>query len=166
MMRFFLWWSGCRKSRLRAVWAAALTAPLLLGAAATNDEQTIDARFRALTEQLRCLVCQNETLADSSADLAISLRREIREMMTKGASDRDVIAFLTARYGDFVLYRPPLKPKTWLLWFGPLLGLIASIVGVMLWLRRRETTPEVPLSAAERARVQALMEETRGGETP
>src|SRR5438876_1696954 len=91
------------------------------------EDPQIEQRMRALTEQLRCLVCQNETLADSRADLAEDLRKEIREQMKAGKSDREIIAFLTQRYGDFVLYRPPVKPTTYLLWFGPFVLLLAGL---------------------------------------
>jgi len=90
------------------------------------EDPQIEQRMRALTEQLRCLVCQNETLADSRADLAEDLRKEIREQMKAGKSDREIIAFLTQRYGDFVLYKPPVKSTTYLLWFGPFVLLFAG----------------------------------------
>src|SRR2546428_7195665 len=84
-----------------------------------TDDPALDQRLLALAQQLRCLVCQNETLADSQADLAADLRRQIKEQMKAGKSDAEIIAFLTDRYGDFVLYKPPVKPRTYLLWFGP-----------------------------------------------
>src|SRR2546425_10013287 len=80
------------------------------------EDPKIEQRMKALTEQLRCLVCQNETLADSRADLAEDLRKEIREQMQAGKSDQEIVAFLTQRYGDFVLYKPPVKSTTYLLW--------------------------------------------------
>src|SRR5438128_3230878 len=89
-----------------------------------NEDPKIEQRMRILTEQLRCLVCQNETLADSRADLAEDLRRQIREQMKAGKSDKEIIAYLTDRYGDFVLYKPPVKATTYLLWFGPFAFLI------------------------------------------
>src|SRR3954464_617689 len=91
-----------------------------------NEDPQIEQRMRNLTEQLRCLVCQNETLADSRADLAEDLRKEIREQMKQGKSDQEIIAFLTQRYGDFVLYNPPVKATTYLLWFGPFVLLIGG----------------------------------------
>src|SRR5438309_11908154 len=90
------------------------------------EDPQIEQRMRALTEQLRCLVCQNETLADSRADLAEDLRKEIREQMKAGKSDQEIIAFLTQRYGDFVLNKPPVKATTYLLWFGPFALLLAG----------------------------------------
>src|SRR5438874_12874389 len=83
------------------------------------EDPQIEQRMKALTEQLRCLVCQNETLADSHADLAEDLRKQIREQMKAGKSDQEILAYLTQRYGDFVLYKPPVKLTTYLLWFGP-----------------------------------------------
>ena len=87
--------------------------------AGAQADPALDARLRALEEELRCLVCQNQTLADSSAPLAEDLRREVRELAVAGKSDEEIKQYLVARYGDFVLYRPPVKSTTWLLWFGP-----------------------------------------------
>jgi cytochrome c-type biogenesis protein CcmH len=113
--------------------------------------------FRALTSELRCLVCQNESLAGSNADLAQDLRKEIYEMMQAGKSKEDIIDFMVARYGDFVLYRPPLKPSTYPLWFGPLLLLL--IGGFLLYrtLRRKQRSAEVELSEEERTRLSQLL---------
>ncbi|WP_300615454.1 cytochrome c-type biogenesis protein [Dokdonella sp.] len=96
-----------------------------------------ELRFQNLTKQLRCLVCQNESLNDSSAPLAADLRRDVFEQMRTGKSDDDIKAWLTARYSDFVLYDPPLRGATWLLWFGPLLVLAAGAAAVALTVRRR-----------------------------
>ncbi|RYD14776.1 MAG: cytochrome c-type biogenesis protein CcmH [Lysobacteraceae bacterium] len=96
-----------------------------------------ELRFQALTKQLRCLVCQNESLNDSSAPLAADLRRDVFEQMRSGKSDEEIKTWLTARYGDFVLYDPPLRGGTWLLWFGPLLVLTAGAAGVAMTVRRR-----------------------------
>src|SRR6476646_12106097 len=93
-----------------------------------NEDPQIEQRMRHLTEQLRCLVCQNETLADSHADLAEDLRKQIREQIKAGKSDQEIIGFLTDRYGDFVLYKPPVKATTYLLWFGPFVFLIGGTV--------------------------------------
>jgi cytochrome c-type biogenesis protein CcmH len=97
----------------------------------------LDVRLKHLESELRCLVCQNQTLADSNADLAADLRREVRSLALAGKSDDDIKAYLVARYGDFVLYRPPVKPVTWMLWFGPFALLVGG--GVVWWvvLRRR-----------------------------
>src|SRR6266853_5678800 len=91
-----------------------------------SDDPELEKRVMALSEQLRCLVCQNETLAGSHADLAADLRQEIREQMKAGKSDQEIITFLTERYGDFVLYKPPVKATTYLLWFGPFVLLLGG----------------------------------------
>ena len=123
-----------------------------------NEDPQIAQRMKNLTEQLRCLVCQNETLADSHADLAEDLRKEIREQMKAGKSDQEIIAFLTQRYGDFVLYKPPVKSTTYLLWFGPFVLLILGTVVLFRFLkRRRELIHEQPLSADERKRAEEIL---------
>jgi cytochrome c-type biogenesis protein CcmH len=118
--------------------------------AAANPE--LEKRVMALSEELRCLVCQNQTLADSHAELAIDLKNQVREKLASGMSDGDVINYMVERYGDFVLYRPPVKGITWLLWFGPFLLLIGGIAVLMLKLKRRsvptETMPEEELQRA------------------
>ena len=119
-----------------------------------------EARLKALAVELRCLVCQNQTLADSNAPLAEDLRREVREMIAKDMSDKEIIDFLVTRYGDFVLYRPPLKATTTLLWLGPFLLLIGGGTALVLVLRRRQKKlADVPLSEAERTRVAQLLSE-------
>jgi cytochrome c-type biogenesis protein CcmH len=126
-----------------------------------NEDPKIEQRMKALTEQLRCLVCQNETLADSRADLAEDLRRQIREQMKAGQSDQEIIAFLTDRYGDFVLYNPPVKRTTYLLWFGPFILLFAGTGVLYRYLkRRRELISDQPLTTDERKRAQDIL----GGE--
>ena len=122
------------------------------------EDPQIEQRMRALTEQLRCLVCQNETLADSRADLAEGLRQEIREQMKAGKSDQEIIAFLTQRYGDFVLYKPPVKSTTYLLWFGPFVLLFAGTGVLYLYLKkRRELIDDQPLTADERTRAEEIL---------
>ena len=122
-------------------------------------------RFRSLTEELRCPKCQNQNIADSNAPIATDLRREIYRMLDDGRSDKEIVDFLVMRYGDFVMYKPPLDSRTWLLWYGPfgLLGL-GAIVQCVLVLRRRkvEKAPaQVALSKAERERLDALLKENR-----
>jgi cytochrome c-type biogenesis protein CcmH len=107
-----------------------------------------EQRFQNLTRQLRCLVCQNESLADSSADLAKDLREEVFEQMRKGKSDAEIKNYLTARYSDFVLYNPPLRGSTILLWFGPLLVLLIGAFVVFRIVRRRRAIPRTAPSAA------------------
>jgi len=124
------------------------------------DNPQVEARLKTLAVELRCLVCQNQTLADSNAPLAEDLRREVREMITKGMSDREIIDFLVQRYGDFVLYRPPWKATTTLLWLGPFLLLIAGATALVLALRRRQKKlTNVTLSEAEHNRVAQLLSE-------
>ena len=132
-------------------------------AAPAAADPALEARVNALSTELRCLVCQNQTLADSNAPLAVDLRNQIREKMREGASERDIIDFMVARYGDFVLYRPPLKATTVLLWAGPLLLLIAGIAILYRRLARRRGEPQPELSGAERSRAQSLLE---GGTDP
>src|SRR5438128_5052363 len=131
-----------------------------------NEDPQIEQRMKVLTEQLRCLVCQNETLADSRADLAEDLRREIREQMKAGKSDQEIIAFLTQRYGDFVLYRPPVKPTTYLLWFGPFVLLLAGLAILFRYVKqRRDSINDRPLTNEEHARVAELLRPGTGKET-
>ena len=120
-------------------------------------EANLDRRVMNLAHELRCLVCQNETLADSQAPLAADLRNQIREQLAAGKSEQDVIDFLVARYGDFVLYRPPLKGNTLLLWAGPFLFLAFGAFFLARILRRRRV-PEPQLSDAERSRAAKLLE--------
>ncbi|HYV25822.1 MAG TPA: cytochrome c-type biogenesis protein [Pyrinomonadaceae bacterium] len=134
-------------------------APILIAKEAQpNEDPQIAARMRNLTEQLRCLVCQNETLADSRADLAEDLRKQVREQIKAGKSDKEIIAYLTDRYGDFVLYNPPVKSTTYLLWFGPFALLIGGTVVLFRFLkRRRELIHEQPLTAAEHKRAEEIL---------
>ena len=123
-----------------------------------NEDPQIEQRMKHLTEQLRCLVCQNETLADSRADLAEDLRKQIREQIKAGKSDQEIIAYLTARYGDFVLYNPPVKTTTYLLWFGPFVFLAGGPVVFYRYLgRRRRMIKESPLSADEHKRAEDIL---------
>jgi cytochrome c-type biogenesis protein CcmH len=124
------------------------------------DNPQVEARLKTLAVELRCLVCQNQTLADSNAPLAEDLRREVREMITKDMSDREIIDFLVQRYGDFVLYRPPWKASTTLLWLGPFLLLTAGATALVLVLRKRQKKlVDVTLSEAEHNRVAQLLSE-------
>ena len=123
-----------------------------------SDDPELEKRVMALSEQLRCLVCQNETLADSRADLAEDLRKQIREQMKAGKSDQEILAFLTQRYGDFVLYKPPVKATTYLLWFGPFILLIAGTGVLYHYLKhRRELIQDKPLTTAERKRAADIL---------
>jgi cytochrome c-type biogenesis protein CcmH len=121
-------------------------------------DPALEARVTALASELRCLVCQNETIADSRADLANDLRDQIREKMRQGQSDAQIVDFMVARYGDFVLYRPPLKGTTLLLWFGPLLLLAAGIAALFYRLARRRRSDEAQLAPADEERARRLLE--------
>nr|WP_296748188.1 cytochrome c-type biogenesis protein [Thioalkalivibrio sp.] len=110
-----------------------------LPAAPNTDDPVLEARLNHLAEDLRCVVCQNESLAESRVSLALDLREEIREMMRAGMSDDAVVESLVARYGDFVLYRPPVKPLTYVLWGGPLAFLLIGIALALATLHRRRT---------------------------
>ena len=112
------------------------------GAAPLSDAE-LDARAHTLSQQLRCLVCQNQTLADSNADLAVDLRRQIRAQLAQGASDTAIKEYLVQRYGDFVLYDPPFKRSTWLLWLGPF-GLLMAVAGWLWWRWTRLPSPPAP----------------------
>ena len=122
------------------------------------DEPALEKRVTQIASELRCLVCQNQTIADSNAGLASDLREEIREMVRQGRSDGQIIDFMVARYGDFVLYRPPLKASTVLLWFGPLL-LVAGGAWLLVRRLRRKRPDEPDLSDAERERAARLLGE-------
>lgn len=124
------------------------------------DDPVAEARLKHLAVELRCLVCQNQTLADSNAPLAEDLRREVREMIAKNMSDQEIIEFLTARYGDFVLYRPPLKATTTLLWVGPFVLLLVGATALIITLRRRAgKVVDVPMTEDEHRRVEQLLAE-------
>jgi cytochrome c-type biogenesis protein CcmH len=138
---------------------AAIVAVLIAGAAAADKTETVpagsptvagtsalDARLKRLEGELRCLVCQNQTLADSNADLADDLRREVRALALQGKSDQEIKSYLVARYGDFVLYNPPVKPLTWVLWFGPFALLAGG--GAIWWVVLRRRSRVVPAASS------------------
>ena len=125
---------------------------------AYGDDPVVEKRLMNLSKELRCLVCQNETLADSQAGLAEDLRREIREQIKAGKSDKEIISFLTQRYGQFILYRPQVTPTTYLLWFGPFVGLIGGLLVLFLFIRyHRDSVKEQPLSSEDRRRAAELL---------
>jgi cytochrome c-type biogenesis protein CcmH len=151
---------------VNALRAIVLSTMLALGTTAGGvDENTFDdperlARYKALLYELRCLQCQNQNILDSNAPLAHDLRGQVRRLILEGKSDQGVLDFLVARYGDFILYRPPWKPKTVLLWTGPFLLGVLGLTILLLQLRRRraEQAAATPLSDEERARLQALLD--------
>ena len=130
---------------------------LACGLAAAQDDAALEKRVHELSTELRCLVCQNQTLAESNAPLAVDLRNQVREQLKAGKSERDVVDFLVARYGDFVLYRPPLKASTILLWTGPFLLLAFGLLLLFVKIRRK-APPPAELSEADRARAAKLLE--------
>jgi cytochrome c-type biogenesis protein CcmH len=141
---------------------------LLLGGAAwakeaapAADDPQLEQRVMALARELRCLQCQNQSLADSNADLAKDLRDQIREKLQRGETERDIIDYLVARYGDFVLWRPPFKPTTLLLWLGPALLVVAGLIALIWRLVRERDAGEIELSEAEHARAALLLESRR-----
>jgi cytochrome c-type biogenesis protein CcmH len=144
---------------------AALFAALLLTTAAWGkdaaplaEDPVVEQRLIKIAEELRCLVCQNESLAGSRAELAEDLRREVRLLIKQGKTDADIKDFLVSRYGDFVLYRPPVKPTTWLLWVGPFVFLIAGIAVLVTYLRRRgKQVVDTALTDEEKKRAEALL---------
>jgi cytochrome c-type biogenesis protein CcmH len=127
----------------------------------TFKDATEQQRYERLVEELRCLVCQNQSLADSDADLARDLRDEVYQIIQSGKSDQEAIQFLVDRYGDFVLYRPPVKPITWLLWLGPFLTLAGGLLFIRSRTRQHAATRPPDLSAAERERLRQLEDDTR-----
>jgi cytochrome c-type biogenesis protein CcmH len=146
--------------------AAALVAVPVIVQAATSPEEMLDdpkleERARELGKQLRCVVCQNQAIDDSNAPLAKDLRGLVRERLAAGDTNDEVLSYVTARYGDFVLLEPPVRANTWLLWYGPAALLLVGGVGAAVWLRRQRTAPRVvePLSDEERADLDRLLKE-------
>lgn len=120
-------------------------------------DPALELRVMALSNELRCLVCQNQTIADSNAPLAEDLRNQVREKLRQGSSDSEIIDFMVARYGDFVLYRPPFKATTFLLWFGPLLLLAAGSIVLLRRLLLRRPAQDAEMTAAEHKRAAKLL---------
>jgi cytochrome c-type biogenesis protein CcmH len=124
------------------------------------SDPALELRAREISRNLRCVVCQNQSIDDSDAPLARDLRLLVRERLKAGDSDRQVYGFLVARYGDFVLLRPPVKPSTWLLWFGPAIVLVLGGIALVVWFRRRKVAVEpLPISDQERAQLARLLED-------
>jgi len=142
-----------------------LFAPVLAHAVEPGErlaDPALEARARAISKELRCLVCQNESIDDSSAGLAHDLRVLLRERIAKGDTDTQAIQFIVARYGNFVLLKPPVEPATYALWFGPPAVLLLGGIGVVLYLRRRRPEAPAPLDPAERRRLDELLREGEG----
>jgi cytochrome c-type biogenesis protein CcmH len=124
------------------------------------DDPAVEQRLIVISEELRCLVCQNESLAGSRSDLAMDLRRELRTLIKQGKTDEQIREFMVSRYGDFVLYRPPVKPSTWLLWAGPFGLMVVGIASLFVYLRRRNADIGTgALTDDERKRADALLQE-------
>jgi cytochrome c-type biogenesis protein CcmH len=123
-----------------------------------SDDPAVEERLARLSHDLRCLQCRNQTLADSPSSIAADLRREIREQIKAGKSDKEIVAFLTQRYGDFILYRPRVTPLTYLLWFGPFVLLIGGLIVLFRYVKqRRDAIIEQPLTADERRRAEEML---------
>lgn len=131
------------------------------------NQIALEKHVMILAQELRCLVCQNQTIADSNADLAIDLRNQIREQLVKGMSDQQVMNFMVQRYGDFILYRPPVKSTTWILWFGPLVLFIGGVLLLLIKLRRQiSATSSCEISESDLHRAEALLfSDSRNGES-
>jgi cytochrome c-type biogenesis protein CcmH len=148
----------------RTVLVALLALAVAVPACAIEPQErltdpALEARARTLGQELRCLVCQNESIDDSNADLARDLRTIVRERLTAGDSDQQVLGFVTARYGDYVLLRPPIRAGTLVLWFGPVVLLVAIIIAMMLLRRHRAKAEPAPLSSEEDRRLARLLDE-------
>ena len=125
------------------------------------EDPVVEKRLIGISAELRCLVCQNESLAGSRADLALDLRREIRTLIKDGKTDAEITDFMVSRYGDFVLYRPPVNRVTWLLWFGPFVLLIGAVVVLVRMVRQSQNSKQPKgLDAAQRAKALALLQDT------
>lgn len=137
--------------------SALVFAVFLLTMAASKADTALDERVLRLTETLRCLVCQNQTVAESNSELANDLRGQVRTQLAAGKNEQQVRDFMVQRYGDFVLYRPPLKLSTWLLWFSPFALLLLACAGLFLTLRRQKAVDVGDVTPEEMARAEALL---------
>ena len=120
-----------------------------------------EERYHDLLSELRCLVCQNQTIAESNSELAYDLRFEVNKMLNNGASDSDIIEFMADRYGDFVLYKPLIKPKNYLLWFGPFVFLIVILFMVLKFVGKQKSTPKSELSDEEKQKLDSILKNTK-----
>ncbi|MCB1868886.1 MAG: cytochrome c-type biogenesis protein CcmH [Gammaproteobacteria bacterium] len=148
----------------RLGWILALLIPLVVMARVEVyqfDDPAKEARYKRLIEELRCLVCQNQNLADSNAELAEDMRRITYEMISRGESDEQVITFMVQRYGEFVLYRPPFQTSTVMLWVGPFVILGAAVLVLLTIIRRRTKEQAASLTAEEHARARQLLDDQK-----
>ncbi len=145
---------------MKILWASMLALATFTAqanqAAPLAEDPVLEQRLVHIAEELRCLVCQNESLAGSRADLALDLKREIRQLIQQGKTDQEVRDFLVTRYGDYVLYRPPVKPTTWLLWGGPFVLLAGGLAGLIVFLRKRRPA-DAALSPEDQRKAEALL---------
>lgn len=142
---------------MRILLALLIILPMLVSAEGFDDPAT-DARYRALIGELRCLVCQNQSLADSHADLAKDMRHEVHKLVDQGQTNDQIVDYLVSRYGDFVRYRPPVNKTTWLLWFGPFILLAGGIAVLLMNIRRRNAVAKQQISNADRSRARSILE--------
>jgi len=142
---------------------AVLLTPLSAAPVVTYDfaSEEQEALFNKLSTELRCLVCQNQAISDSNADLAKDLRDEMYGMLQQGKSEEEIVEFMVERYGDFVLYNPPLKPMTWVLWFGPAIALVAGFFFVVRIINRQKKAAVADMSSEEAERLKALQSEAQ-----
>ncbi len=118
-------------------------------------------RYQSLLNELRCLVCQNQTIAESDSDLAKDLRTEVKKMLEEGATDSEIIEFMANRYGDFVLYKPVVKPKTYLLWFGPFFFLALVLIVLYLVIKKQISLQDSELSTEEKEKLNSILDDTK-----
>lgn len=146
---------------LVAAWiAVSAVSALAAEAQPAVDDPVLEKRVLTLAEELRCLVCQNQTIADSHAELAVDLKNQIRDMLRKGMSDKEIKEYMVQRYGDFVLYNPPVKTSTWVLWFGPFVLLVGGLgFGIFKLKQRSRKVTQVSLSDLEREKAAELLGE-------
>lgn len=145
--------------------ALMLVSPGWAGEAKPVGVPAVEERVRRLSEELRCLTCMGQSIADSNSGFSEDMRREIRKLVEGGRTDREIIDFMVQRYGDFVLYRPPVKPVTWVLWVGPFVLLAAGVTVLLIRLRRRDEGPEEDLSREEAAKAASLLARQGGRES-
>ena len=152
---------GCKMNKLAiGILMLALSSLSVTNAEIISVGPEYEQRYEHILSELRCLVCQNQTVAESSSDLANDLRIEVKEMLERGATDQEILKFMSDRYGDFVLYNPPVKPRTFLLWAGPFLLLVGGIIfALVLVSRRSKEVVDKELNANEKQRLKDLLEE-------
>ena len=146
---------------LFAVAILSLATPSYAAEAQSIGDPVVEARVKKLSEELRCLTCMGQSIADSQSGFSEDMKREIREMIAKGKTDAQIMEFMVQRYGDFVLYRPPVKETTWLLWFGPFVFFILALWGLVAKLKKRNKSSAKELTSEEKAKAAQLLNESR-----